>query len=107
MSAFVLFDVRDVKDTEKLGQYQSGVLETVNAYGGRYRVLGGQAELIEGSWAIGMPVLIEFPSRAKAEDWYRSDSYRPLLALRREATEGAALLIDGCEHPPKALSPDG
>ena len=105
MSAFFFFDVRSVNDPGKLAEYQAGVLGTVTGHGGRYRILGGRTELLEGSWTIGTPVLIEFPSRGAAEDWYESDSYRPLLALRREATDGAALLIDGCAHPPKALMP--
>ena len=104
MSAFVLFDVREVKDPEKLGAYQARVLETVDAFGGRYRVLGGPATALEGTWPIGTPVLIEFPSRAAAEEWYQSVAYRPLLALRREAADCAAVLIDGCVHPPEALT---
>lgn len=104
MSAFMLFDVRGVTDHEKLGQYQARVLDTVDAHGGRYRVLGGPASVVEGSWTIGTPVLIEFPSREAAEAWYGSDAYRPLLTLRGEAADCAALLIDGCVHPPEALS---
>lgn len=107
MSAFLLVDVREVKDPDKLAAYRSGVLETVTAHGGRYRVLGGPAEVLEGEWPIGMPVIVEFPSRAAAEEWYHSDAYKPLLELRLQATDGAALLIDGCEHPPAALVAGG
>ncbi len=103
MSAFVFFDVQGVKDPGKLGEYQARVLETVDAHGGQYRILGGPASVIEGAWTIGTPVLIEFPTQEAAEEWYGSDAYRPLLALRREASDCAALLIGGCEHPPAAL----
>lgn len=107
MSAYLFVDVREVTDPDKLAAYRAGVLETVEAHGGRYLVLGGPAEVVEGDWPIGMPVIVEFPSRAVAEGWYRSEAYKPLLELRLQATKGAALLIDGCEHPPATLVAGG
>jgi uncharacterized protein (DUF1330 family) len=105
MAVYFLVDIRDVTDPDKLSEYRSGVLATVEAHGGCYRVLGGPAEVVEGSWGIGTPVLLEFPSRTAFDSWYRSDEYSPLLQMRLDATEGAALVIEGCEHPPAALAP--
>lgn len=105
MSVYYLFDIRKVSDSGKLAAYRGRVLETVTAHGGRYRILGGPAEPVEGDWTIGVPVMIEFPDRASALAWYGSDAYAPLLALRRAAAECAALLIEGCEDPPAALLP--
>lgn len=106
MSVFYLFDIRQVTDSGKLAAYRARVLATVTAHGGRYRVLGGPAEPVEGDWTIPVPVLIEFPDRAAAEAWYGSEAYAPLLALRRAAAECAAMLIEGCEDPPAALLPE-
>ena len=48
MPAYCFFDVREINDKEKLGDYRSKVFSTVEQYGGRYIVLGGQFEVIEG-----------------------------------------------------------
>lgn len=104
MSAFILFDIRDVRDPGKLGEYKARVLKTVEAHGGTYRVLGGPAEAVEGDLPMATPVLIEFPSREAALSWHGSEDYRPLLQLRSEAADCAALLIEGCAHPPAGMS---
>jgi uncharacterized protein (DUF1330 family) len=40
-------------------------------------------------------VIIEFPSADQARRWYHSEDYRALLALRRRATRGDAVLLEG------------
>jgi len=52
-------------------------------------------------------VLIEFPDRAAARAWYGSAAYRQIRALRQEAADCAALILDGCEDPPQALAQAG
>lgn len=107
MSAFFLFEVRKVTDPDKLGQYKARVLDTVTAHGGRYRVLGGAVEVVEGTFPIATPVLIEFPDMASAQAWYASDAYGPVKALRQDAADCAACLLDGCDHPPVSLVSPG
>lgn len=98
MSAYFFFDVHEICDPEKASEYRSGVFATVEAFGGTYRILGGQCESIEGNWAPGIPVLIEFSNRETARAWYDSDVYRPLKDLRMEAMDSSALLVDGFDH---------
>ena len=40
-------------------------------------------------------VVLEFPDRAKAERFYHSDEYKPVLAMRLKAGHSKAILIDG------------
>jgi len=94
MSAYYLFDVREILDQNKLSDYRSKVFATVEQYGGRYLVLGGRVEKIEGEWAPSIPV-IEFPSAEAARAWYQSDEYRSLLELRLEASNADAVLLEG------------
>jgi uncharacterized protein (DUF1330 family) len=105
MTVYFLVDIKDVSNPEKLAEYRAGVLATVEANGGRYLVLGGPADVVEGTWSIGTPVLLEFPSRIAFDGWYHSEEYAPLRKLRLDATSGAALCIEGCKHPPAALLP--
>ena len=75
-------------------RYVSGVLATVERYGGRYRLVGGQCDVVEGTWRPTYPVILEFPSLADAHRWYDSDEYRELKALRLGATDSAAVFLE-------------
>lgn len=95
MAAYFVFDVREIKDADKAAEYRGQVFDTVKQFDGRYLVLGGPVDLVEGYWIPKIPVIIEFPSLEKARAWYESDAYGPLKSLRREATESHAVLVDG------------
>jgi len=53
---------------------------TVKPQGGRW-LAQGDVKVVEGAWP-GSVVLIEFPSMADAENWYRSPQYQKILHLR-------------------------
>jgi len=95
MAAYCFFDIHEFTDQEKMAKYREGVLATVEQYDGRYLVLGGKCEIVEGSWSPKVPVIIEFPSMEQAHKWYNSPEYKPLLKLRLEATRGNAVFIEG------------
>ncbi len=94
MSAYCFFDVLEVTDAEKMEAYRAGVFSTVQNHGGRYVVIGGPAEVVEGHWKPAFPVMIEFPSMAAARRWYDSPDYAPLKALRLAATRANAVSLD-------------
>lgn len=100
MSAFVLFDVREIRDQEKLSDYRGKVFATVEHFGGRYRVLGGLDSRLEGDWTPAIPVLIEFDDLETAKAWYASDVYAPLKRQRLEAAVCDAVLLQGFDHNP-------
>jgi uncharacterized protein (DUF1330 family) len=93
MPAYALFDNVHVTDPDALNQYKAAVLPVVDRFGGRYVVVGGEWETLEGDWSPTYPIMIEFPDMAAARAWYHSDDYRPLRDLRhRAATVNAVLL---------------
>lgn len=104
MSAYCLLDNLEISDADKLERYKRDVGAVVRAYGGRYVVLGGEAELVEGNWKPTFPVMIEFPSFEQARRWYRSEDYRDLKALRLSSGRFNAVLIEGLESPPAFMS---
>ncbi len=95
MSAYCFFDIQEFTDPQKMAKYREGVLATVEQYGGRYLVLGGKTDIVEGTWRPVTPVIIEFPSLAQAHKWYDSPEYAPLLKLRLEGSRGNAVFIEG------------
>jgi len=95
MSAYCIFDIREVVDREKMAKYREGVLATVEKFDGRYLVLGGKFDVVEGDWRPVLPVIIEFPNLERAHQWYRSEEYRELLKLRLEGSRGTAVFFQG------------
>ncbi|BCH21813.1 class I SAM-dependent methyltransferase [Mesorhizobium sp. L-8-3] len=95
MAAYCFFDVREITDQAKVDQYLTGVFATVEQYGGRYLVLGGKSNLVEGDWQPVYPVIVEFSDREQAQRWYWSREYEPLKALRLAGTRSNAVFLEG------------
>ena len=56
---------------------------------------GGSLTILEGEWPHSRLVIIEFPSRAAAECWYKSDEYQKIIGLRHDSSIGNVIIIDG------------
>jgi uncharacterized protein (DUF1330 family) len=94
MSAYIVVDI-DIHDPAGLEEYRKQVPATVAKYGGRFIVRGGTFETLEGSWQPKRLVLLEFPSVEAARRWYESDEYRPLKAMRLQASKSNFIVVDG------------
>ena len=77
------------------GAKQDGDHTGERTIGGRYRVVGGTAQALEGEWTPAYPVIIEFDSRERAQAWYDSEEYAPLKRLRQSAVTCNGVLIEG------------
>jgi uncharacterized protein (DUF1330 family) len=95
MTAYCLWDVREIHDQNAMDDYVARVTETVTAFGGKYVVIGGPWQIVEGDWHPAYPVLIEFPSLERAHEWYSSELYAPLRELRHAASVSDAVFFDG------------
>lgn len=95
MTAYCLWDVREVHDHDAMNDYVDRVTDTVTAFGGEYVVIGGPWQLVEGDWHPTYPVLIGFPSLERAHEWYSSELYAPLRDLRHAASTSDAVFFDG------------
>ena len=95
MLAYCFFDNLEVMDQVKLEEYARRAAPVVEQYGGRYMVLGGKMDVVEGNRSPTFPVIIEFPSLEQAYRWYGSDEYRELKALRLSAVRSSAVFIEG------------
>ncbi len=94
MAAYVVAQI-DVHDTDGMQLYKDKVPATIERYGGRYLVRGGDTKLLEGDAPASRIVIIEFPSREAAETWYVSPDYQAVLPLRLQAASGSAMIVDG------------
>jgi uncharacterized protein (DUF1330 family) len=96
MKAYVVVQ-ESVNDEETFAAYRKEVPATVAAHGGRFLVRGGALSVVEGEWPLPRLVVIEFPSRAAAEGWYRSPEYQKLLPLRLKSCAGNFVIVDGVQ----------
>jgi uncharacterized protein (DUF1330 family) len=90
MSAYVTV-LATIKDADKMQAYAGGAGPTVVAHGGEV-VCRGPSELLHGSSAHGVMVVLKFPSRQAAKDWYASADYQALIPTRNAAMDSVFVL---------------
>lgn len=95
MPAYCIFDIVQVTDPAKMGEYRKRVGPTVERYGGRFLVVGGKVDVVEGAWRPAFPVIIEFPTLEQAHRWYGSEEYREPKTLRLAASKATAVFVEG------------
>ena len=74
-------------------EYLERVEATFLPYGGRWLVLDGEVEVLEGAWP-GSVVLMEFPDRETARKWYDSPGYQDILRLRTDNAISDLVLVE-------------
>jgi uncharacterized protein (DUF1330 family) len=94
MAVYVLAEV-EITNPEGYKAYTAVVPATIAQYDGKFLVRGGATEVLEGEWPQVRRVLIEFPSRERALQWWTSPEYEKPLALRRANSRGRLLLLEG------------
>jgi uncharacterized protein (DUF1330 family) len=94
MAAYLIAQVR-IHDPEAYERYREAVPSLVDRFGGRFRVRGGDLEVLEGGWPWPRLVIIEFQSRDAARLFYDSPEYQKILPLRQGASEGNVVIVDG------------
>jgi uncharacterized protein (DUF1330 family) len=94
VTAYVISEV-EYRDPERVAIYRKLASDSVAKYGGRYLVRGGASELIEGGPAPKALVVVEFPSMARAKEWYASPEYTKALEVRKDALDRRLVFVEG------------
>lgn len=94
MPAYVISDLV-VRDPAILETYRTRAAASIEAYGGRYLVRGGEIRVLEGERHPSALVIVEFPDTATAERWYASTEYASALEVRALALDRSLILVDG------------
>ncbi len=94
MPAYFIVD-NEVTDPAGFEEYRKQVPGTVEKYGGKFLVRGGQVQALEGDWKPKRIVVTEFPNIEQARRWYDSEEYRALKVLRLRAARGSVVLVEG------------
>lgn len=93
MAAYVVF-IREgvITDPEAMEKYRSG-MSTPNPDMKIHTVYGPQ-QTIEGQPCDGI-VILEFPDKQAASDWYYSDEYQAKAKFRRQAAPYRGFIVEG------------
>ena len=94
MPAYVIADI-EILDPVRYEEYKRLVPLSLSKYGGRFIARGGDAQTLEGTWTPGRLVIVEFPSLARAREWWASPEYAPARALRQATSKGSLVVVDG------------
>ena len=84
----------DVTDPEHFPEYMAASTAAVAAFGGRFLVRGGQAQVAEGA-SRRRHVIIEFDSYAQAQACYTSAEYQQAAALRQRYAGTDFVIVEG------------
>jgi uncharacterized protein (DUF1330 family) len=94
MAAYVIAEI-EITDPAGYRAYGQVVPATVEKYGGRFLVRGGAATVLEGEWPERRRVVLEFPSKEAALQWWNSPEYEKPMAMRRASSKGRLVLVEG------------
>jgi uncharacterized protein (DUF1330 family) len=88
-----------VKDRGLYRDYVKGFFPLLAQHGGRFLTYDDEVLLLEGEREDGRTVLIEFDSEQQLLDWWNSDAYRELAAIRQASCITHSVIV---VHPAPA-----
>ncbi|MDP9334678.1 MAG: DUF1330 domain-containing protein [Actinomycetota bacterium] len=94
LAAYVIYQ-GEVLDPVRYEEYKTKGAASILAAGGKYLVRGGDVEVLEGEAPAGRTVVLEFPTRQAAIDWYRSDDYTEIRTIREGAARARMYIVEG------------
>jgi uncharacterized protein (DUF1330 family) len=92
--AYVIYEGQ-VTDPERYEEYKKKAAPSIIAAGGRYVVRGGDVRVLEGDAPAGRTVILEFPTKQAAIDWYDGADYTAIRKLREGAAQARLYVVDG------------
>jgi uncharacterized protein (DUF1330 family) len=96
--AFVIVTIREIKDQSAFDEYASKVKPVIESFGGRYVAVERDAITKSGDWPYVRTVVVEFPSLARAKEWYTSRQYQALIPVRERAIDINFVMVRGLEE---------
>ena len=94
MKAYIIVDV-SIHNPDRFEEYKKLTPASLVPFDGRFLVRGGPITRLEGEWNPTRVVVLEFPSKEKAQAWWSSDVYAPAKALRQSAAITNMIMVDG------------
>jgi len=94
MAAYLIVDI-EITDPIGFNEYRKAVVPLIEKFGGKYVAVGDQIENLEGNWLPKRIVMIEFPSRQRAKEWFGCEEYREPCKIRKRTAKTKMILAEG------------
>ncbi|VAW53254.1 hypothetical protein MNBD_GAMMA06-2023 [hydrothermal vent metagenome] len=91
MSTLIIVDL-SITDKEKLNTYSALAAETLVPFGGEF-IAKGAIEALHGEAQFQTKVVIQFPDRESATNWYASSAYQKIISIRNQAMSSQFHLV--------------
>ena len=101
MPAYAVAHLRNVAMGPEIVEYLWRIDATLEPFGGRFLIHGGDTQVLEGQWS-GDLIVVAFADRDQARAWYDSPAYRDILRLRADNSDGEVILVDGVPEDHRA-----
>jgi uncharacterized protein (DUF1330 family) len=92
MEAYILVEVT-IYDKEVYEDYKKLTPESLIPFGGEFVIRGLPVEALEGKWEHDRLVLLKFPNRENALEWYNSDQYIKARKIRQKASSANFFIV--------------
>ena len=92
---YLVVDVK-IDDVEAYGKYKEKVKPLIESYGGQYLSRGGEINVLENElWEHTRRVLVKFPGKESAMNWYNCADYQALKKIRIDNASSTSLITEG------------
>lgn len=94
---YYIAEVTPIDSETYVQEFASKVSGTVEPFGGRYLVRGGQGTKIDGEPPKPRVIVIAFDSMERAQAWRNSAAYRALVPVRDRMATVRAYFVEGID----------
>ena len=92
-SVYMIED-EDIHDLEEYKKYMEKIKPMIESYGGDYLIRGEIEALETKPWTPTRIVLVKFPNKKSAMDWYNSEEYKPYKKIRFNTSMSNILMVE-------------
>ena len=94
MPAYIIVEIK-ITDPKEYEEYKKLTPSSIAAFDGKFIVRGGETEILEGDWQPERFVILEFPTAARAKQWWNSSEYAPAKNIRQRSAITKMILVEG------------
>ena len=91
MSALIIVDLNPI-DKDQMTTYSALAAKTLVPFGGEF-IAKGPIAALHGENRYSTKVVIQFPDRSNAEQWYASAAYQEIIPIRNRGMDSQFHLV--------------
>jgi uncharacterized protein (DUF1330 family) len=94
MPAYVLVEI-SIHNPEEYEEYKKLSLPSLQPFHGKFIARGGKTITLEGNWYPERMVILEFPDKDLALEWWNSDIYAKAKTIRLRTAITRMIVVEG------------